>query len=124
MDRTIYNKTSLVIFAGLVFFASALLVQTQTASAQSVWTALDGGRSTAIYCTCTPGCFNVFVGPPRGGSFMYCPGTTRLYAYYNIWNAWQLGGNLGWMPCMQIGFPSCFPSGGGNIMIINGTSAY
>lgn len=121
MHSTSYKKFILYI---VVLMFSFGLIHVRTTSALTAWTALNGGRSVAIYCTCSPGCFNVFVGPPVGGSFMYCPGTTRLYAYYNIWNAWQLGGDMGWMPCIQIGFPSCFPSGGGNIMIINGTSAY
>ena len=87
---------------------------------------LHGGRSmTATPCTCTSGCVIVYVGPPVAGPRMYCPSSTRLYQYYNIWpSAWQLGNGTGFMACLfYMGF-GCGPIGGGPLQYLNGTSAY
>ncbi len=83
-----------------------------------------GGRSQKVtYCTCTPGCFKVEIGGPKGGTFMYCVWGTRLYAHYNIYpNAWQLGLGGMYINCMQIAYPKCRDDGGGPLMKINGTS--
>jgi hypothetical protein len=82
-----------------------------------------GGRSTMVIpCTCTPGFFLVAVGPPRGGLFMYGPGT-RLYSHYNIYPpAWQLGKAVKPLTCMVYVGTGCAPAGSGLLVIQAGTS--
>ncbi len=86
-----------------------------------------GGRSRSVrYCTCTPGCFKVYVGGPKSAGWkMYCTWSTIPYEYYNIFpSAWQLGTFGSWIPCLQIAYPSCTVDGGGFLMMMNGTSMY
>lgn len=113
----------------IIVFTSAVLVflflLAPVANAQ--WpTDPYGGRSLiAIPCTCTLGCIWVIAGPPRPASLLYCPLSTTLYEYYNIFpSAWQLG-NKGWPnTCdMWIG-EDCVTVGLGQKMRINGTSLY
>ncbi len=113
---------SLVVAVLLVFSAVGATAPNE-ANAQLPF----GGRSiSAVPCTCTL-CFWVLIGPPMGGSYMYCPWITILYMYYNIFPvAWQLGLWTGFLPCLEWVYIDgwiCVPIGGGGIMLMDGTSA-
>lgn len=63
-----------------------------------------GGRITAIrYCICSAN-LEVTVGPPSGGVFIYQPGASMLYAYYQIFRpgAWVLGSYSPGGSCVQL----------------------
>lgn len=69
-----------------------------------------------FYCNCS---FNlaVVVGPPVGGVYMYQPGASLIYAYYQIFRSgpWVLGTFVPGGACMQyVGFgcsPMVIPTG-------------
>lgn len=84
-----------------------------------------GGRSlAAVPCTCS-GCVLVTVGPPRPGTFMYCPTTSRLYKWYTLTPpAWQLGIATGFRICEELCPLGCCPIGGGPVILKDGTSLY
>jgi hypothetical protein len=82
-----------------------------------------GGQTlSAKYCSCSAGCWKLYIGDPKGGWFMWCP-WTRFYAHYNIMpNAWQLGLYSTWMACLQVTWHGCRYDGGGYLMYMDGTS--
>lgn len=76
-----------------------------------------GGRVLTSYaCTCS---FNwvVYVGPPRPGVFIYQPGYSRLYSYYNVLGVgqWVLGSYTHGGQCLmyagEVCVPGAFPQG-------------
>ncbi len=83
-----------------------------------------GGRSlVTLTCTCTSGCVLITVGPPRSGTFMYCPGVTQTHSWFNIFPpAWQIGNSWGYMACMQTAVIGCYQTGGGPVIQQHGTS--
>lgn len=83
-----------------------------------------GGRILSVtYCTCSFSLM-VSVGPPRGGTFIYQPGLSRLYSYYRIFSSgpWVLGTATGNSTCLIYSGNSCVPVGAGLVMRLVGTS--
>jgi len=113
----------LSLFAGGLMLGCGFMIP-QKVSAMSM--VLEGGRTEqARYCSCSAGCWKIYVGEPKSGWFMWCPLVTQTYDYYNIWpNAWQLGKAGTWMTCMQISYPYCRTDGGGYLLELTGTSMY
>lgn len=67
-------------------------------------------------CLIPPGAWSITVGLPRPGQFVYIPGVSRLYQYFQIF---RIGPSvLG----TAAGFSPCFPLGGGQIILQVGTS--
>jgi len=92
---------------------------------------LVGGRKiTTIPCLCSPGTLMITVGPPRGGTFIYVPGISRLYRFYSLWPpSWSLGLASGNRTCYQptpTQCPCCpgIPVGNGPIIRMMGTSLF
>lgn len=52
-----------------------------------------GGRIITIFpCTFTPGTLVLTISPPRGGSYLYIPGVSRLFSYFSLkLGSWALG---------------------------------
>jgi hypothetical protein len=70
-----------------------------------------GGQITSVfYCPCS-GNLAVVVGPPSGGIFMYQPGATIVYAFYQIFRPgpWVLGNYTPGGSCMQFIPYGCAP---------------
>lgn len=85
-----------------------------------------GGRILGVqYCTCS---FNLllYVGPPKGGSFIYSPGISTLYKYYQVFRGgpWALGTSTGRGVCLQYAGLTCVSTGTGSIIRKIGTSLY
>jgi len=88
-----------------------------------------GGRVTSIIpCTCSipPTMLKITVGPPKGGSFLYIPGISTLYMFYNLLPpSWVLGLSIGRRECLVGIPPACTSAGlGGTIIRIIGTSIF
>ena len=88
-----------------------------------------GGRITSIIpCTCSvpPTMLKITVGPPKGGSFLYIPGISTLYMFYNLLPpSWVLGLSIGRRECLVGIPPACTSVGlGGTIIRIVGTSLF
>jgi len=86
-----------------------------------------GGRITSVIpCTCpTNFGWQITVGPPKPGVFMYKPGTSKLFSYFRIFSPgpWVLGTANGYSPCLQISGTGCAPGGSGGLIIrLVGTS--
>lgn len=84
-----------------------------------------GGKVlTSIPCTCSaPGTMMVTIGPPKGGTYLYIPFTSRPFPfYYPSVGRWILG-NVSAAPtaCMMIASP-CTSSGFYRTITIFGTS--
>jgi hypothetical protein len=85
-----------------------------------------GGRILGVqYCTCS---FNLllYIGPPRGGTFIYSPGISTLYQYYQVFRGgpWALGTSAGTGTCLQYAVIGCVTTGFGSIIRKIGTSLY
>ena len=96
------------------------------ANALSLGYPFGGKITSSIMCTC-PASFGwqITVGPPRPGVFMYSPILSRLFSYYKIMipGSKVLGIASGYMPCMQISMTGCTPlSTGGLLIRLVGTS--
>ena len=81
-----------------------------------------GGMITWVeWCFCSEN-LKVVVGPPVGGIYMYQPGASVLYEFFQIWQpgVWVLGLATAYMPCLQ--YPYCEDDGGGPMINIVGTS--
>ncbi len=88
--------------------------------------AFGGKIQYATFCTCS---FNwgLRIGPPRGGNFIYQPGASQLFAFYQIFRPgpWTLGTAAGGAACMQVRGNSCSADEqvpGGPVIIMVGTS--
>ena len=84
-----------------------------------------GGKILSVqYCTCS---FNLllYIGPPRGGSFILGPGSI-IYLFYQVYRSspWVLGTSSGNAPCMQYSGNSCVKTGSGSIIKKIGTSLW
>jgi len=84
-----------------------------------------GGRILFVqYCTCS---FNllIYIGPPRGGSFILGPGSI-VYLFYQIYRSgpWVVGRSSGNASCMQYSGNSCIKTGSGSIIRKIGTSIW
>jgi|GEM_PF-4843696 len=113
-------KKMLVVWLVLVTAVTSVIVFVRPNTADAQFLPYGGRSLSAIPCTCT-GCVMVQVGPPVGGTYMYCPWGTILYEHYNIYPiAWQLGISQGFVPCLT--GPFCIYIGGGPLMLLNGTS--
>ncbi|OGN00838.1 MAG: hypothetical protein A2651_03075 [Candidatus Yanofskybacteria bacterium RIFCSPHIGHO2_01_FULL_42_12] len=68
----------------------------------------------------------ITVGPPKGGSFLYIPGISTLYMFYNLLPpSWVLGLSIGRRECLVGIPPACTSAGlGGTIIRIIGTSIF
>ncbi len=85
-----------------------------------------GGRILYVtYCTCSFSLM-VSVGPPKGGTFIYQPGASRLYSYYRVFSSgpWVLGTATGTSQCLIYSGNSCIVVGAGPVMRLVGTSLY
>lgn len=96
-------------------------------SASSGMTLLPiGGFITyALYCTCSAGNILLTVAGPYPGLYMYIPGATTLYPNFQIYRTGPAVLGLAataMYTCMQVGFPSCWPSGAGTVISQIGTS--
>ena len=85
-----------------------------------------GGRILGVqYCTCS---FNLllYIGPPRGGTFIYTPGISTLYKHYQVFKGgpWALGTSTGTGVCLQFALIGCVSTGTGSIIRKIGTSLY
>ena len=102
------------------------LLFSSTTHAVSLTTVFGGKIVSVLPCTC-PATFGwqITVGPPRPGTFMYRPGISRLFSYFNIFRPgpWVLGTASVYGSCMQISPSGCTPGGvGGLIIRLVGTS--
>lgn len=69
---------------------------------------LIGGRVQMVEMCCNG--VKIKVGDPKGGEFLFMPGLSKLYAYYNIFTpgVWVLGTATGIATCQQLlSFPPC-----------------
>lgn len=87
-----------------------------------------GGRAVeTITCTCMPGCFLIYLGPPSMFPVMYCLETPQCTSmWYNFWPpSWQKGNAFPeYTPCMVYAGSSCVPIGGGPLIYMKGSSLY
>lgn len=84
-----------------------------------------GGRiKNVTLCSCSAN-FLLYIGPPRGGLFIYSPGISTLYLFYQFFRSgpWVLGTSAGTGVCLQPGTP-CEPVGYGAIIRKMGTSLW
>lgn len=68
-----------------------------------------GGRVYAVtWCTCSSGVV-IYVGPPKGGPYLYLPGFTRVYEYYQIPRVgpWVLGNYVPGPVCLVVAGKTC-----------------
>lgn len=97
----VFSKKKILIFCAIFLAAflvwGSLLYVSLVPEAQSLGGipgALPFGGLVGFVqpCTCSCGAV-VVVGPPVGGSFLYCPGITQVFAYYQIPRpaVWLLG---------------------------------
>jgi hypothetical protein len=110
------------VFIAVTIITSAVFVS--YAPAQSGTLPFGGMVRNVIWCTCSSGAV-VDVGPPRGGRFLYQPGSTRVYEYYQIprVGVWLLGNYLpGAGVCLQWSGKSCFAVPHQGLITIVGTS--
>lgn len=109
-----------------VFFILISLLLPTTATALSFplnfGGAFGGKILSVIPCTCA---FSLLlrVGPPKGGSFLYVPGVSKLHQNFSlIPGRWILGTSFGRASCLT-GFPPfCAPFGSGAIIRKIGTN--
>ena len=82
-----------------------------------------GGRIIAVIpCTCSFSML-IIVGPPKGGSFIFRPGVSKLYANYTLLpTRWVLGNSSGTDVCLTGIPPFCVSVGRGSIIGKIGTS--
>ena len=95
-----------------------------SASAASFYSAFGGKILNVRYCTCPPFGILIDVGPPAPGEFIYQPGISMLYEWYNIFESgpWVLGIALGSATCNAYVGTTCSPIGFGSIIRKVGTS--
>ncbi|PIP73410.1 MAG: hypothetical protein COW88_02215 [Candidatus Lloydbacteria bacterium CG22_combo_CG10-13_8_21_14_all_47_15] len=76
-----------------------------------------------IYCTCSANAV-LQVGPPRGGFFIFQPGFTRVYRWFQIPRAgvWVLGNYIPSGTCLIFAGKSCVPFPAQGTITIVGTS--
>ena len=79
---------------------------------------------SVVFCTCSAGAI-VNVGPPRGGSFLYVPGATQVFQFFQIPrpNVWLLGNySPGVGACLVFVGKGCVPLPHQGLISIVGTS--
>lgn len=94
------------------------------ASAQLGTLPFGGFVAGVVYCTCSPGAI-VNVGPPRGGSFLYVPGATQVFQFFQIPRpgVWLLGNySPGVGACLVFVGKGCAPIPHQGLITIVGTS--
>lgn len=87
------SKKKILIFLATFLFIFLIWGSLYVEPAQSLGGVPFGGMVSFVQpCTCSCGAV-VVVGPPRGGPFLYCPGFTRVYEYFQIprVGVWLLG---------------------------------
>lgn len=117
------RRVFVFIVVGALFISAALVFFAWNALAQS-GTLPFGGRVTFVeYCTCSGGAV-VTVGTPRGGRFLYLPGSTRVYEYYRIpvVGVWLLGNYRPGVGICLAGDKLCSPIPHQGLITIVGTS--
>lgn len=111
-------KKYLFIFLSLVVLISTIMISTALGFGQSF-----GGRILVKYnCPCSFN-YQVFIGPPMGGSFTTDSGTI-VYSNNNLEPpSWSLGLADGYAPCLEYATFGCVPIGpGGPRIRMLGTS--
>ena len=110
----------------IVVVSLLFMLPTGRVKAASFGVPFGGKIRNVIVCTC-PANFGlqITVGPPRPGIFMYKPGISRLFSYFNIFRPgpYVLGIASGYNPCLQYTGTGCIPlSTGGPLIRLVGTS--
>lgn len=93
-----------IVVAGILGLATMSRAQ----SLPGVGQKLIGGQIQQVTMCCNG--VKIKVGQPNSGSFLYLPGKSTLYAYYNIFmpGPWVLGTASGIGVCQKlISFPPC-----------------
>lgn len=88
----------------IITLAAPAVSQAQVPGLQN----LIGGKIQRVEMCCNG--VKIKVGEPRGGEFLFIPGLSKLYAYYNIFTTgvWVLGTASGVATCQQLfSFPPC-----------------
>ena|SRR3989344_804443 len=93
--------------------------------ARAFWTFTNFGGPVlvSIFCICSAN-FWTFIGPPKGGVFMYQPGITQLFAWWAILQpgAWTMGAFFPFGTCVQYIGIACVPLPAEGTMALVGTS--
>ena len=110
----------------LSIISIVFLLPVHDSSAAHSATTQFGGRIYYVqYCTCS---FNLllYVGQPRGGTFIYQPGVSMLYMFYQVFRSgpWVLGNSTGTGECWIYWGEGCAMVGTGKIILKIGTSLY
>jgi len=88
-----------------------------------IYNPFGGFVYAVVPCTCSGGAV-IYVGPPVPGPYLYLPGFTRVYEYYQIPRpgVWVLGNFVPGPPCLVYAGKSCVPVPHYGVITIVGTS--
>ena len=117
MKRIVYFVFIAVLIASLILPSTTLALSIPGLGGSF------GGRILAVIpCTCSLSML-LIVGPPKGGSFIFRPGVSKLYANYTLLpTRWVLGNSSGTDVCLTGIPPFCVSVGRGSIIGKIGTS--
>ena len=112
--------------AVLIIVLVSFMIPRSKAQAFSLGLPFGGKITSVLPCTCPADLgWQITVGPPRPGVYMYQPGFSMLFMNYNIFRpgAWVVGIATTYVPCLQISITGCIPvSTGGLLIRLIGTS--
>ncbi len=114
--------------SSLIILSFILILSANKAEALSLMMPFGGKIKSVQPCTCPANlAWQITVGPPRPGVFMYKPGMSTLFSKFNIFSPgpYVVGIATGYSPCMQASVTGCTPtSTGGPLIRLVGTSGF